>query len=380
MIIQTFVRWAETAKVTDRARAANALGRAFLQSEMDQHERQAALMALTWLLDDPSPKVRLALAEAIADSESTPRSLILPLAADQPEIACHIIARSPVLTDIDLVDIAACGDEIVRTLIASRFIVSQPVCAAIAEIGGEIETSAMLDNPGAIIGRQSLRRISERHADSAEIRERLLSRQELPADARHLLALGISEALSECGLVRHTIGERRFDRIRREACEATTVSLATHAATTDIPALVDHLRRDGRLTPNFLMQALCAGKVDFFAAAIVNLSGLSERRVRSILADGRFHAMRALYESAGLNRDVSEIFVEATLQWRKASRSEDSGLLGNIAGRLVGKFRTSPACLPPSGSVAGELIDMIEKLQFAEQRQSARAFATFLAA
>jgi uncharacterized protein (DUF2336 family) len=376
VIIQTFVRWADTAKATDRAKAANALGRAFLQSEMDQQERQAALMALTWLLDDPSPKVRLALAEALADSEMTPRSLILPLSADQPEIACHIIARSPVLTDIDLVDLAASGDDVVRVLIASRFIVSQPVCAALAEIGGEIETAAMLGNPGAIIGRQSLRRISERHAASAEIRELLLSREELPADARHLLALGISEALSECGLVRHAIGERRFDRIRREACEAATVSLASEATPTDIPALIEHLRRDGRLTPNFLMQALCAGKVDFFAAAMVNLSGLAEKRVRSILADGRFHAMRALYEAAGLNRDVSEIFVEATLQWRKASRGDETGLLGTIAGRIVGKFRAAPT----TGNVADELIDMIEKLQFAEQRQSARAFATFLAA
>lgn len=376
MIIQAFLRWAETAKATDRARAANALGRAWLQSDMDEGERQAALMALTWLLDDPSPKVRLALAQAIADADHAPRSLILPLASDQPEIACQIIARSSVLTDVDLVDLAARGDEVTRALIASRFIVSQPVCAAIAEIGGEAEVAVLLDNPGAIITRQSLRRISERLGSSADIRELLLSREELPADARHQLAVNISDALSESGLVRHVIGELRFARITREACEATTVALACEADAGDIPALIEHLRRDGRLTPNFLMQALCTGKVDFFASAIVNLTGLAERRVRSILADGRFHAMRALYESAGLSREISEIFVEATLQWRKAARSPDQGLLGHITSRLVNKFRSSRQ----SGGLADELIDMIEKLQFAEQRQSARAYASFLAA
>lgn len=375
MIIQTFIRWADTAKSADRARAANALGRAWLESDMDDEERQAALMALTWLLDDPSPKVRLALAEAIADAEDAPRSLILPLASDQPEIACHIIARSPVLTDVDLVDLAARGDGVTRALIASRFIVSQPVCAAIAEIGEAPEVEALLDNPGAVISRQSLRRIAERLGTEPGIRERLLERDELPVDARHLLAVSISDALSASGLVRHVIGDLRFERIRREACEATTVALAAEAETNDIPALVDHLRRDGRLTPNFLMQALCSGKLDFFASAIVELTGLTERRVRSILADGRFHAMRALFEAAGLGRDISEIFVEATLQWRRHMRGEDQKLLGNIASRLVGKFRRSRK----TEGVADELIDMIERLQFAEQRQSARAFASFLA-
>ena len=66
VIVEAFLRWVETAKSGDRARAASALGRAYLQSEMQPEERKAAEMAMTFLLDDPSPKVRLALAEAIA--------------------------------------------------------------------------------------------------------------------------------------------------------------------------------------------------------------------------------------------------------------------------------------------------------------------------
>jgi len=375
VIIQTFIRWAETAKSADRARAANALGRAWLQSDMDEDERQAALMAMTWLLDDPSPKVRLALAEAIADATEAPRSLVLPLADDQAEIAAHIIARSPVLTDVDLVEIAARGDGITRSLIASRSTLSQPVCAAIAEIGGTAEIETMLDNPGAAIGRSILRRIAERVGAEAGIRERLICREDLPADSRHVLALTISEALAESGLVRHAIGERRFERVRREACESTMVTLASEAVAADIPMLIDHLRRDGRLTPNFLLQALCTGRVDFFAAAIVNITGLSERRVKSILADGRFHAMRALFEAAGLAREISELFVEATLQWRRQLQGDDYRQKGNIASRLVAKFRRAT----PAGPLAEELVDMVERLEFAEQRQSARAFASFLA-
>ena len=375
MIIETFLRWADKAKSSERAKAANALARAWLHSEMDERERQAAFMALTWLLDDPSPHVRLALAEALADAADAPRSLILPLAEDQPDIACQIIARSPVLTEVDLVELAARGDAITRALIASRFIVSPPVCAAIAEIGGAAEIEALLTNPGAIVTRQSLRRISERLGHAAEIRDLLLTREELPADARHGLAVSISHALSESSLVRNAIGGTRLDLIRREACETTTIALAAQAPVADIAPLVEHLRRDGRLTPNFLLQALCTGRIDFFAAAIVSLSSLSDKRVRAIMADGRFHALRALYESAGLGRDISEIFVEATVQWRMASRGKAGMPFSGIAERLITKFRIGTK----ADSVADQLIDMIEKLQFAEQRQSARAYASFLA-
>nr|WP_246748702.1 DUF2336 domain-containing protein [Rhizobium setariae] len=340
---------------------------------MDTSERDAALMAMTWLLDDPSPKVRLALAESIADAPKAPRALILTLASDQPEIACQIIARSPVLTDVDLVDLAARGDGVTRALIASRFIVSSPVCAAIGEIGDAAEVEALLDNPGAIVTRQTLRRLSERLGYVPAIRELLLSREELPADARHNLAVSLSDTLCGNDLIRYAIGENRLELVRREACEATTVALVAVSLPGDIPALADHLRRDGRLTPNFLMQALCTGRVDFFAAAIVNLSGLAERRVRSIMADGRFHAMRALYEAAGLGRDISEIFVEATLEWRKALRRGEATYLGAIAGHLVAKFRFAEK----TGAVADELLDMIERLHIAEHRKSARDYASF---
>lgn len=374
MIIQSFLRWAETAKTSDRARAANALGRAWLQSEMNAEEREAALMAMTWLLDDPSPKVRLALAEAIADAEDVPRALILPLAHDQPQIACQIISRSPVLSDVDLVDLAGRGDSVTRVLIVSRFIVSLPVCAAVAEVGDTPEIEAMLDNPGAIVGRGSLRRITERFADHPQIREMLLEREELPGDARHLLAVGVSEALGACDLIRQVVGDRRLERIKREACDTATVVLAGRSPTEDMPQLVEHLRRDGRLTPAFLMQALCMGRLDFFMTSMVNLSGMEDRRVRSIITDGRFHAVRALFESAGLHRDISEVFVEATMLWRKAE-GLGHGLFGGLATKLISGFRAAGR----ADGQASELVDMVERLHITEHRQSARAYASFLA-
>lgn len=86
--------------------------------------------------------------------------------------------------------------------------------------------------------------------------------------------------------------------------------------------------------------------------------------------------MRALYESAGLPRDISVIFVEATMLWRDAARKAPSSMLGNVCSRLLEKFRD------PNGAhgAVGELLDMVEKLGVAEQRQSARVYAALAAA
>jgi uncharacterized protein (DUF2336 family) len=375
VIVDAFLRWVETAKTVDRARAASALGRAYLQSEMSADERNAAEMAMTFLLDDPSPKVRLALAEAIAWSPDAPRALVLSLAGDQAEIACHAITCSPVLSDADLIDLAARGSAVTRMLIAARATISRPVAAAIAEIGEEEDVLCLLENDGAAIAPQSLKRIAERLGDECEVRNLLLDRQDLPADARQLLTRHVSHALINLPLAQAAVGAARLQRVAREATEAAVVSIAGDIAPREVADLVEHLRVTGQLTPSFLMHALCSGKVEFFAGAIVNLTGCDERRVRSILATGRMHAVRALYESAGLARDISVIFVEATLLWREASRTASTMMLATVCGRLLQTFRRGDNV---NGAVQ-ELLEMVEKLHVAEQRQSARGYAQMTA-
>ena len=111
------------------------------------------------------------------------------------------------------------------------------------------------------------------------------------------------------------------------------------------------------------------------SAAIVSISGLEERRVRSILATGRFHAVRALLESAGLARDVSPLFVEAIMLWRTLIQSATGFDLDHIARRLVERYRGDLGLT----DAARVLVDMIERLAIAEERRLARDYASGLA-
>ncbi len=375
VIIQAFLRWVETARTGDRARAARALGRAYVDAQMNGIDRQAAEMAMTFLLDDPSPKVRSALAEVLAPSSDIPRAIILGLAEDQPEIAYIVISRSPVLTDEDLVDIAARGSVETRALIAARAFVSRSVSAAIAEIGGEEEMLILLENGGAQLPRRSLKRIAERLGYSAAIRDLLLDRADLPSDARHALVEEVGAALAAFGLVQMAIGTTRVERITREACDVAAVGMAGALAVDELPGLVAHLRGTGRLTPAFLLHALVTGRAEFFSAAIVDLSGVTEKRVRSILSSGRIHSIRALFESAGLGRDVSEAFAEAVLLWRKDGTTGTNDCRASVCAALLTSLRRQKAPSPACNAMA----EIVERLAFAEQRQSARDYAQLAA-
>jgi DNA repair protein RadC len=65
MIVRHFLRFIQTASAGERAEAVSALTRAYLHSDMSGDFREAAEAAMMMLLDDPSPVVRRALAEAM---------------------------------------------------------------------------------------------------------------------------------------------------------------------------------------------------------------------------------------------------------------------------------------------------------------------------
>ena len=167
MVVSHFLKWIHTAKVNERAAAAAALARAYVHHDLPFEDRCAAEAALTLLLDDPSAKVRKAMAEALALSRHAPLQIVSALASDQPEVASVVLARSPLLTDADLVERVASGSKAIQMLIADRPSVSMELSAAIAEIGEAEACRALVANEGAEIAPLSFRRMAERHGHVA---------------------------------------------------------------------------------------------------------------------------------------------------------------------------------------------------------------------
>jgi uncharacterized protein (DUF2336 family) len=196
MIVRDFLQWVGHAPACERAEATSALARAYLYSDLSPDDLAAVEGVMLMLLDDRSPLVRQALAEALAASPIAPPAVIMALAADQPQIAALVYAASPLFVDADLVDAVLSADRGIQAAIAGRAALPRAVAAAIAEVGAEEPCLILVKNLAADIAPLSIDRIVERFGHLAPIREALLTRDDILAATRQALVTKLSETLA----------------------------------------------------------------------------------------------------------------------------------------------------------------------------------------
>jgi uncharacterized protein (DUF2336 family) len=373
MIVQQFLQWVETAPAGRRAEAAYGLGRAYLSSRHDEDVRSGMEAAITVLLDDASPDVRFALADALAASPEAPRHVIITLAADQPHIAAVVLARSPLLIDSELVDIVAAASEPLQIAIAARPVVSSTVSASIAEIGERDVCLALVANPGATIARVSFKRIVERFGEDADIREAMFARGDLSAEVHQMLVRHVGDLLGNMIVVKSWVSEARAKTVTREACDRATVAIAAETETVDLPALVEHLRITGQLTTALILRAVCAGNVDFFEAALAVLARVPQQRVASLVRAGRTTALRAVYAKAGLPRLAFDAFAAALDTWRRMAEEGEPDDRYRFTREIVDAVIARYADI--TEGEANELAAMLRRFAADQARDAARDFA-----
>ncbi|WP_353641616.1 DUF2336 domain-containing protein [Mesorhizobium sp. WSM2239] len=372
VVVGHFLKWIGTARVSERAAAANALARAYVERDLPFEDRCAAEAALTLLLDDPSAKVRMAMAEALSMSRHAPIQIIAALASDQPDVAAFVLARSPLLTDADLIDRVAAGSKATQKLVAGRPSVSMAVAAAIAEIGEPEACVELIANSGAAIAALSFRRMAERHGHLPSVREAMIADPRLPADCRHMLLVKLGDALKQAPLVAALMGTARADRVMRDACVKASLTVIENTRPEEHGALIEHLRLRGDLTSSFIIRAIAHGKVDFFGSAMVALTGQAEHRVRALLSGGHDSALAALFRSAGLAASTHAVILRALKIWREVANGK----------RVAGAQEVTWLMLKELGGQAasGDLAGLLKSIHLDALRENARGHALAIAA
>jgi uncharacterized protein (DUF2336 family) len=379
MVIKHFLKWIGNARVCERADAAAALARAFIDHTLPFEDRCAAEAALTLLLDDPSPKVRMAMAEVLSMSRHAPPQIISVLASDQEEVAACVLVRSPLLADADLIDRVAGATGAVQALVASRAQLSMSLSAAIAEVGDLQACMELVRNDGAQIASLSFRRLAERFGHEGALREALLADRRLPSDCRHMLLVKLGEALRAAPLVVALMGARRAERVTREACVKASLTLIDHTRPEEHLALIEHLRLRGDLTAAFLVRAVAHGKVDFLGSVLMALSDQTEARVRAMLSSGRDVAVKALFRSAGLAEALHAVLLLALKIWREVASGK------RIAGAQEVSWLMFKEITGASGEAGltgqgGEIAALVKSIHLEVLRENARDHALAIAA
>jgi uncharacterized protein (DUF2336 family) len=378
MIVRQFLHWVRQAPAGERAEATSALARAYLYSDLSPDDRAAAEGAMIMLLDDPSPLVRRALAEALASSDRAPQVVVHALAADQPDIAIPILAHSQVLLEDDLVDLIATGHADVQVAIAGRLGLPRTLAAAIAEVGAAEACLALLENGEADIARFSIDRIVERFGHLAPIRENLLARDDLPMAMRQALLSKLSQTLAGFVAARQWLGSEHAEFATKDACEKATVALAADTSYDEVGAFVQHLRHSGQLTAGMILRALLSGNVVLFEEALAELSGIPIDRVTAYVHDKNISGFRALYRAAGLPEVAYPAFREALAAMRAGLLIGEQGGASRLKRRMV--ERVLDACSHERGEEAASVLALLRRFSVEAAREEARLFCDDLVA
>ena len=378
MIVRQFLHWVRQAPPGERAEATSALARAYLYSDLSPDDLAAAEGAMIMLLDDPSPLVRRAMAEAFASAEKAPQIVVHALAADQSDVALPVLAQSPLLLEDDLVDLIATGHADVQIAIAGRPQLPRTLAAAIAEVGVAEACLALLENLDSDIAPFSMDRIIERFGHLAPIRENLLAREDLPIAMRQALLSKLSQTLAGFVAARQWLGPEHAEFATKEACEKATVALAADTRYDEVGALVQHLRQSGQLTAGMILRALLSGNVVLFEEAMAELSGVSIERVTAYIHDKNISGFRALYRQARLPEVAYPAFREALAAMRAGLLIGEQGGATRLKRRMV--ERVLGACVQERGEETASLLALLRRFAVEAAREEARLFCDDLVA
>ena len=304
------VSWPSERSIDARAHYAVQLARGVDRTDLDPAIQRDIGIALALAAEDPCPRVRYALADAIAGSPNAPVRVIAQLAADRNDIAGLVIARSPVLDDADIPELANRLDAQLLPTLASR--VRTDASAQAVLLNGDTQTAvALLLNPDVALSSQSLEAIAALHGENTRVRELLIERSDLPIAAQYAMVERLCSVLNSAGLVTNIIGNGRRRSILDDAQTASLLAAATGRSQQEIDLLVAQLIDRAELDAPAFLRVVVQGEEALLLSVLAKLAGISLRRARAVLRGGRQSVITALFERCGLDRDYASFLFEA---------------------------------------------------------------------
>jgi uncharacterized protein (DUF2336 family) len=256
------------------------------------------------LADDMETAVRAELAARFAEVADAPRTLIRRLANDEASVAEPVLARSPVLTDEDLLGVVRRHGQAHLRAVSNRTTVSEAVSDVIVARGDDETLGALLRNDGARLSRQASETAVERARANPALHEATVERAALPPDllndmyfvveARLRSRILEQNAKLDPALLDSALAAGR-DRVAAE-------DGALPADYSECLAYVEELRAAGQLTPQMLARFLRSGGKTSFLIALAQLSDIDFHTARQIIDRRELDALAVVCKSADLDR------------------------------------------------------------------------------
>ena len=332
---QRYVQLSQSRDSEERGQAAHLAAMAYLAHKGPADEQAALYAALMNFLDDPSVKVRAALAYGLLHSEHAPRPVMLSLAQDAPVISRAVVQFSPVLLDADLMGIIRSGDPDMLAVITARPALSQRVALALARLGDPDLCVRVLGRTDIGLPEDDLSMLADKWGEEARVRGALLRRRDLPGIARLHLVGCVREALAGLRIVKGAIQPRRLERLLRDACDSATTAIGEREAGRGARGFAAAMAEGEKINARLMLHALVHGHVLFFADALAQLSGTPRAKVFTILDGGSRAALHALFTRCGFTPAVRNLLARMVGHARRADLADDVAARHYVVSLLI---------------------------------------------
>lgn len=322
---QDFVALCQSGDSEDRGLAAHLAATAYLGHTGPADEHAALYAALIGFLDDPSVKVRAALAYGLLHAAEAPRPILLALLQDSPIIARAIVQYSPALIDADLIGLVRGGEASTLLAVTMRERISQRLAEALIAREQRQVTLRLVQRPDVPFGAQKLNELCLGIAQTdAEVRGALLDRADLPAAARLHLVHVVAEALRGARIVKGAVAPRRLDRLLRNTTDTAMTGIGEREAAAGgrVPYAAELVAQE-RISARVMLHAIVNGHVLFLAECLAELAETTRDKVFTLLGNGSRPALNALLVRCGLTPSVRNMICRLIFHARSADLADD---------------------------------------------------------
>lgn len=332
---QRYVQLSQSRDSEERGQAAHLAAMAYLAHRGPADEQAALYAALMNFLDDPSVKVRAALAYGLLHSENAPRPIMLSLAQDAPVISRAVVQFSPVLLDADLMGIIRSGDPDMLAVMTARPTLSQRVALALTRLGDPDLCIRVLGRNDITLPEDDLALLTEKWGEDAKVRGALLKRRDLPGIARLHLVECVRQALSGLRVVKGAVQPRRLERLLRDACDSATTAIGEREAGRGARGYAAAMSEGEKINARLMLHAMVHGHVLFFADALSHLSATPRAKIFTILDSGSRAALHAVFSRCGFTPAVRNLLARLVAHARQADLADDVAARHYVVSLLI---------------------------------------------
>ncbi len=307
--------------VASRITTAQTVAHDYKSENINKDDFYLAELLLKFLINDVETDVRAAIAEQVKDFDGLPRDLALQLAMDVETVSIPILKTSNVLQDEDLVEILNCASDAKQVIIADRTGLPAIVTETIAEKGCYDSVKTCLGNLKAEISEHGYDFIIIRYANDNIIHELLVRRPNLPEKIVTRLSQIVSEEVKKQLFETREVPEEIATRMVENAREhALVLQFSRQVNTAEKQNAVVQLEADGRLTATLMLRSIILGDFYFFTACLAHTTGISMKRVTSLVCDHGFMGLKRLYNKACLPHYLYPAFKAALEQLQEIEK------------------------------------------------------------